>query len=623
MQGPLPPRMPRKAPNSKKTWRNFLLVLLVLTAITFAFSEEIFTEQVEREEIPLSELQSMYSLGKLSSIEIKNEEAEASLKETDEKKIFAIIHPRESISDLGFDNPLINQNTEVKYISTKSSEFWADLLSRIIPFFLIILVFFFMMRAFSKGANGAFSFGKSKDKLFNKGQGRTRFSDVAGCDEPKKELEEVVEFLKSPKKFTKMGAKIPKGVLLIGPPGTGKTLLARAVAGEAHVPFFSISGSEFVEMFVGVGASRVRDLFQKAKKNAPAIIFIDEIDAVGKQRGQGLGGGHDEREQTLNQILTEMDGFDNQTNVIVMAATNRPDVLDKALLRPGRFDRRVTIDLPQIDARTKILQLHSKGKPIAKNANLKDIARITPGFSGADLENLLNEAAILAARENKKTISMKHLHSAHEKTILGPEKRSLILTDEEKRNTAYHEAGHAIISHIIPEGDPIKKVTIIPRGRALGVTYSAPDEVTYAQYSKKYFADLCMAMGGRIAEKIVFGDTTSGTSGDIHQATSIARNMVMRFGMSEIGPMEFGENEYGVFGVEAGSNRAYSEEFAAKVDAEVQKLLKKAEKKAETILKKHRKTLDTVAKALLKNETLDQKEFEALFLKKLPVRKKS
>src|SRR6185295_5294723 len=518
-----PPQLPQKPPKPKNAWRNFLIVVLILTGLTFAFSDQIFAPETPAKEIPLSQLQALYTEGELKSIEIEDEQATAVL-EKDSTQVFSVVRPQDSLADLGFNDKEINASTEVKYVSNKSSAFWIDLLSRVVPFAIVILIFFFMMRAFSKGAAGAFSFGKSTDKLFHKGKKRTRFADVAGCDESKKELEEVVEFLKNPKKFTKMGAKIPRGVLLIGAPGTGKTLLARAVAGEAEAPFFSISGSEFVEMFVGVGASRVRDLFTKAKKNAPSIIFIDEIDAVGKQRGQGLGGGHDEREQTLNQILTEMDGFDNDTNVIVMAATNRPDVLDKALLRPGRFDRRVTIDLPQLKAREEILVVHSRGKPMAKDVNLKDIARITPGFSGADLENLLNEAAIFAAREDSPTITKAHLNNAHEKVILGPEKRSLMLKPEEKKNTAYHEAGHAIISHALPQGDPIRKVTIIPRGRALGVTYHAPDEESYADYSEKFFTQLCVAMGGRVAEKMIFGDITSGASGDIHQATSVARN---------------------------------------------------------------------------------------------------
>ncbi|MBI5414828.1 ATP-dependent metallopeptidase FtsH/Yme1/Tma family protein [Candidatus Peregrinibacteria bacterium] len=611
-----PQQNPQKPSSSRSSWRIFLIVVFVLTAFFLTFSDQFFAEQVQPEEISFSELQNWYRENKLQTVDIKDDTVTVAKKE-EEKQYFAVIPPSLSLRELGFDDESVNKATEVKYISTKSSEFWAEIASRLLPFVLIILVFFFMMRAFSKGANGAFSFGKSRDKLFQKGKKKTLFANVAGCEESKLELSEVVEFLKSPKKFTKMGAKIPKGVLLIGPPGTGKTLLARAVAGEADVPFFSISGSEFVEMFVGVGASRVRDLFAKAKKNSPSIVFIDEIDAVGKQRGQGMGGGHDEREQTLNQILTEMDGFDNETNVIVMAATNRPDILDKALLRPGRFDRRVTIDLPQMKARKEILAVHAIGKPLDANADLEEIARVTPGFSGADLENLLNEAAILAARENQKTITKEHLHKSHEKVILGPEKRSLIMNEKERKNTAYHEAGHAVITYVMPEADPVRKVTIIPRGRALGVTYNAPDEESFTQYTKKYFTEMCIFMGGRAAEKYIFGDVSSGAANDIHHATIIARNMVMRFGMSLLGPMEFAQTEFGMFDM-GDMNKAYSEEFAAKVDEEVQKLLQRAMEKAEEILKEHSHELHLVAEALLKKETLNQKEFEAFFKKKMP-----
>lgn len=602
---------PQKPTPPKNTWRNFLIILLILSGLTLVFSDQIFPEHAEREQIPLSELQALYQNEQLQSVELRDEEAVATFRNNAERQVVAIVHPGETIQDLGFNDPEINEETTVQYISTKSSDFWIDLVARVVPFLILVLIFFLMMRAFSKGAAGAFSFGKSKDRLFQKGKKRTRFSDVAGYDEPKKELEEIVEFLKSPKKFTKMGAKIPKGVLLIGPPGTGKTLLARAVAGEADVPFFSISGSEFVEMFVGVGASRVRDLFEKAKKNAPAIIFIDEIDAVGKQRGQGMGGGHDEREQTLNQILTEMDGFDNETNVIVMAATNRPDVLDKALLRPGRFDRRVSIDLPQLKARKEILEVHARNKPLAKSVDLMDIARITPGFSGADLENLLNEAAILAAREDKTKITEKHLNEAHEKVVLGLARRSLILKPEEKKITAYHEAGHAIISHVLPKGDPVRKVTIIPRGMALGVTWNAPEEEEFHRTTEKYFTEICIFMGGRAAEKMVFSDVTSGASSDIKRATQIARNMVMRFGMSDLGPMEFSVNQMDFLGGEVGGT-SYSQEFAAKVDIEVQKILQKGMEEAEKILKKHKQALEAIAEELLKKETIDKKEFEAI-----------
>jgi cell division protease FtsH len=448
------------------------------------------------------------------------------------------------------------------------------------------------------------------------------FNDVAGVDEAKQELTEVVEFLKYPEKFNSLGARIPRGVLLVGPPGTGKTLLARAVAGEAGVPFFSISGSEFVEMFVGVGASRVRDLFEQAKRNSPCIVFVDEIDAVGRQRGAGLGGSHDEREQTLNQILVEMDGFDTNTNVIVVAATNRPDVLDPALLRPGRFDRQVVLDRPDIKGRREILSVHIKGKPLEKEVDLEALAKRSPGFSGADLANLINEGAILAARRNKKAIGMTDFNEAIDRVIAGPERRSRIITEEEKEIIAYHEGGHAVVQRVLPKCDPVTKVTIVSRGMALGYTMSLPAEDRYL-HSKSEFEDKIAGMlGGNVAERLVFGDTTTGSSNDIEKATSLARAMVTQYGMSDkLGPLAFGKKEEMVFlGREISEQRNYSDEIASKIDAEVREIIDRAYARATEALTKHRDVLDKLADTLIENETIEHDEFEALFDGVLPPR---
>jgi len=473
-----------------------------------------------------------------------------------------------------------------------------------------------MARQLGKGASSAFSFGKSQARVYSKnGKGKATFKDVAGMEEAKEELVEVVDFLKNPKKFAKIGAKIPRGVMLIGAPGTGKTLLARAVAGEADVPFFSISGSEFVEMFVGVGASRVRDLFQKAKRNAPCIIFIDEIDAVGRQRGFGIGGGHDEREQTLNQILTEMDGFEKETNVIVMAATNRPDILDVALMRPGRFDRRVIIDMPNLIEREEILKVHARGKPMDKDVEFKKVARTTPGFSGADLENLVNEAAILAARNNRTTVKQEDMEAAIEKIGLGPEKKSRKLSEEEKKITAYHETGHALVGKLLPKCDPVQKVTIIPRGMALGVTWAVPEEDIHLKSVSKFKDEICSLLGGYVAEKVFFNEVTTGASSDLKRATDIARRMVTEYGMSpELGLVIFGEKGGGQFlGTEVATYKNYSEDVAAKIDDAVAKIIKEAEDRTEKIIKDHKELMDKIAEALLKKEVLNQDEFYAFF----------
>jgi cell division protease FtsH len=472
-----------------------------------------------------------------------------------------------------------------------------------------------MMRQAQGTNNQALSFGKSRARMFLGNKTVVTFADVAGVDEAKTELQEVVEFLKYPEKFNSLGARIPRGVLLVGPPGTGKTLMARAVAGEAGVPFFSISGSEFVEMFVGVGASRVRDLFDQAKRNSPCIVFVDEIDAVGRQRGAGLGGSHDEREQTLNQILVEMDGFDTNTNVIVVAATNRPDVLDPALLRPGRFDRQVILDRPDMRGRLAILKVHTKGKPLDKTISVEEVARQSPGFSGADLANLVNEAAILAARRNKKTVGQNEFSEALERIVAGPERKSRVISDEEKRIIAYHEGGHAVVQRILPKCDPVAKVTVISRGMALGYTMALPTEDRYLQSKTEFEDKIAGLLGGNVAERLVFGDTTTGASNDIEKATNLARKMVTEFGMSDrLGPLSFGKHDELVFlGREIGEQRNYSDNVAMVIDEEVRAIIDHAYERATEVLKSHRARLDRLAEKLIAEETVDTEGFETLF----------
>ena len=484
-----------------------------------------------------------------------------------------------------------------------------------LPLIIFGAVLLFMMRQAQGNTNQTFSFGRSRARMFMGNSPQVSFSDVAGVEEAKEELLEVVEFLKYPERFLALGAKIPKGVLLIGPPGTGKTLMARAVAGEAGVPFFSISGSEFVEMFVGVGASRVRDLFDQAKRNAPCIVFVDEIDAVGRIRGAGLGGGHDEREQTLNQILVEMDGFDTGTNVIVMAATNRPDILDPALLRPGRFDRRVTLDNPDLKGRKAILGVHSKGKPLDEDVDFERVARQTVGFSGADLANLVNEAAILTARRMKKLIGISEFSESIDRVTAGPERRSRVITDHEKEVTAYHESGHALVAHVLPDADPVAKVTIVARGQTGGYTKTVPEEDRHLITRNQLEARLAMAMGGRAAEELVFGDITTGATNDLEQATNIARTMVTRFGMSEkLGPRTFGKREELIFlGREISEQRDYSDSVAEQIDDEVHSLIHGAYQTAMRILKDHRPRLDHISNYLMENETIEEDQFPDIF----------
>ncbi len=491
----------------------------------------------------------------------------------------------------------------------------ALLLSTLLPVIVIVLIFLFFMRQAQGSNNQAMSFGKSRARMFLGNKTVVTFADVAGVDEAKTDLQEVVEFLKYPEKFNSLGARIPRGVLLVGPPGTGKTLLARAVAGEAGVPFFSISGSEFVEMFVGVGASRVRDLFDQAKRNSPCIVFVDEIDAVGRQRGAGLGGSHDEREQTLNQILVEMDGFDTNTNVIVVAATNRPDVLDPALLRPGRFDRQVILDRPDLRGRMAILKVHTKGKPLDKSVDVENLARQSPGFSGADLANLVNEAAILAARRNRKVVTMPEFNEALERIVAGPERKSRIISDAEKRIIAIHEGGHAVVQRVLPKCDPVQKVTIISRGMALGYTMALPVEDRYLQSKTEFEDKIAGLLGGNAAERLIFGDTTTGASNDIEKATDLARRMVTEWGMSEkLGPLAFGKRDELVFlGREIGEQRNYSDDVARLIDEEVRTLIDAGYKRATAVLTEHRARLLALADKLIAEETVEAEEFEKIF----------
>ena len=608
----------------KKSPNILITVLLIAILISFLYSFWNPSTEPKPEQVALTQFIEDIERGQTSDIEIQDTKITYFL--SDETEKFTYKESGQTINDVLEDiDEHITEDLNIEIIDTSGSDLWWNIGLAIFPFMLLIGLLWFMMRGAASSNNQAMSFGKSNARLHDKEQEKTTFKDVAGVEEAKDELEEVVDFLRHPSKYTAMGAKIPKGVMLVGGPGTGKTLLARAVAGEANVPFFNISGSEFVEMFVGVGASRVRDLFKKAKRNAPCIIFMDEIDAVGRQRGAGMGGGHDEREQTLNQILTEMDGFETNTNVIVMAATNRPDVLDPALLRPGRFDRRIVVDSPNMDARQAILEVHSKNKPLSKKVELKRIAQQTPGFSGADLENLMNEAAILAAKNGKKEVSMKDIENSVEKVQLGPERKSHVLTKEEKEVTAFHETGHAIVGHVLKDCDPLRKITIISRGMSLGSTWFVPEEDKHLYTKQKFEHEMASLLGGYVAEEMIFGQVSTGPSNDLERASKMARRMVTEFGMSELGPTVIGDKHEEVFlGRDFGHVKNYSEQQAARVDEEVKHFVDNAYKLAQEILKKHKTQLKRVSKELVKKETLSRDEFLKLFKgKKKPAKVKS
>ncbi len=597
-----------------KNLSTFILIFLLISGIFVLYQ----SPEEKPAEVSLSELVEEINQGKVKSIAVSGNALEVALVEEGKQQKAnkeSESSLTETLGNYGVDKEKL-KGVSIDIKEESGASFWAAaILPFLLPFILIAAFIWFMMRQAQRGNAQAMSFGMSRARMLDPKDKKKRimFKDVAGAQEAKTELEEIVEFLKHPKKFLNMGAKIPKGVLLLGPPGTGKTLMAKAVAGEAGVPFFNISGSEFVEMFVGVGASRVRDLFKQAKKSAPAIVFIDEIDAVGRHRGAGLGGGHDEREQTLNQILVEMDGFETDTSVIVIAATNRPDVLDPALLRPGRFDRRVTMDLPDINEREQILAIHVKGKPLAEDVKLRRLAERTPGFSGADLANLVNEGAILATRREHKTIGMDELTESIEKVILGPERRSRAINKKEKEIIAYHEGGHALVGTSLVNADPIQKVSIISRGHAGGYTLAVPEEDKML-HSREYFLDeLAVLLGGYASEKLIFNDTTTGPSNDLERATQMARGMVTRYGMSRLGARTFGKKEELVFlGREMHEERDYSEKTAQDIDAEVSHLVDGALKRAMDILVEKRALLDTIAQTLLEKETLEKDEFDRI-----------
>jgi len=591
----------------------YLIILAAVGFLVYSF----YSQQVQDvQDMDLSEVAAQVREGNVTSIRVENDKLLIDL--ADGTDVVSNKGPEATLTEQLLDLGVTQQDLATVDIEVVKPPDWMTLLSAGGSILLVVAMFvggYLMLRQFQGANSRALSFGKSQARMHTGDQPSVTFEDVGGVREAKEALQEVVEFLKQPEKFIQLGARIPKGVLLVGAPGTGKTLLAKAVSGEAGVPFFSISGSEFVEMFVGVGASRVRDLFDQAKKHSPCIVFLDEIDAVGRHRGAGLGGSHDEREQTLNQILVEMDGFDTDTNVIIIAASNRPDILDPALLRPGRFDRRIILNRPDIRERQEILKLHVRGKPLAKDVNLETIAKATPGFVGADIENLVNEAAILAARRNKKVTSMAEFEQSIERVIAGPERKSRVMSEKEKRITAYHEAGHAIVAHVLPQCDPVHKVSIVSRGMAAGYTMALPEEDRNLVSKGKYEHDLAFALGGRTAEELVFGDVTTGAENDLSRVTKLARDMVTRYGMSEnLGPMTFGQKEELVFlGKEIGEQRNYSEAVAEEIDNEVRHIVQEAHKKATDVLSKHREELDRIAETLMDVETLNATEFAALF----------
>ena len=598
-------------------FRNIFVYLMILAAAVFLVFN--FSSQSKKvEEMPISEVAAAARAGKIEQITVSGDYSMLTVKFKDRREPVLSRKGEDAdvvqvLRNLGVSEEEITAIT-IEYERPSGWASWITLLGGILPAILFAVLFYFLLRQ-AQGTNSqALSFGKSRARMFTGDKPTVTFEDVAGVEEAKEELAEVVEFLKEPEKFISLGARIPKGVLLVGAPGTGKTLMAKAVSGEAGVPFFSISGSEFVEMFVGVGASRVRDLFDQAKRHSPCIVFVDEIDAVGRHRGAGLGGSHDEREQTLNQILVEMDGFDTDTNIIILAATNRPDILDPALLRPGRFDRRVVLDIPDINGRKGILEVHVRGKPLANDVELESLAKQTPGFVGADIESMVNEAAILAARANKKVIGMEEFQEAIERVIAGPERKSRIISDEEKQIIAYHEAGHAVVMSKLPHCDPVHKVSIVSRGMALGYTMPLPEEDRYLRHRAKFKDELAGLLGGRAAEELMFDDVTTGAASDLEQATKLARKMVCEYGMSEdLGPMTFGQKQELVFlGREIAEQRDYSEAVAQEIDREVRRFIDEAYNRAKEILTTYRDKLTALAQRLIDEESLEEAELGAM-----------
>lgn len=589
-----------------KFFKNVLFYLLIITVIVLMF--DFYTEKgAKPSEISYTSFMQHVQADEIKQVKIVDNVISGKLKNGKE---FSTVAPNDS----KLVEKLEQKNVDIKAELPPQPPWWMSILSSLLPMLIIVGLWFMLMNQGGAGGGKVMNFGKSRARRYDEDKMKITFKDVAGAEEAKQELEEVVEFLKSPQKYNDLGAKIPKGVLLYGPPGTGKTLLAKAVAGEAGVPFFSISGSDFVEMFVGVGASRVRDLFDQAKKSAPCIVFIDEIDAVGRQRGAGLGGGHDEREQTLNQLLVEMDGFSANEGIIMIAATNRPDILDPALLRPGRFDRQIVVDRPDIKGRTEILKVHCKGKPVGQDVSLDVIAQRTPGFTGADLSNLVNEAALLTARRDKKVINMPEMEEAAERVIMGPERKSRVISDKEKRLTAYHEGGHTIVGMLLEHTDPVHKVTIIPRGRAGGYTLSLPKEDKYYATRSEMLDELKVLLGGRVAEALVLKEISSGASNDLQRATQLARQMICEYGMSEnIGPVTFGHRQDQVFlGRDIARDKDYSEEVAAEIDKEVRAFIEDAYAATEKLLSENLDKLHVIAKALMERETLEEEEINQL-----------
>jgi cell division protease FtsH len=599
----------------------YLLILVAVVALFFSFFSQ---GPRDSKRIDMARLAQWVKAGDVEAVQVSGDEVRVKRFGQDDWYVTnkePSVGLTQTLRDFGVTGDELSRLLSFEARPSSQWGNWIALLGGFLPLIFVAGLFFLLMRQAQGTNNQALTFGKSRARMFTGDKPTVTFDDVAGADEAKQELAEVVEFLREPEKFLRLGARIPKGILLVGPPGTGKTLMAKAVSGEAGVPFFSISGSEFVEMFVGVGASRVRDLFDQAKKNSPCIVFVDEIDAVGRQRGAGLGGSHDEREQTLNQILVEMDGFDTDTNVIIMAATNRPDILDPALLRPGRFDRQVVLDRPDVKGREAILRVHMRGKPIGPDVDVAVLAKQTPGLVGADLENVINEAAILAARRNRNTVVQEDLEEAIEKVIAGPERRSRVISDEEKEIVAYHEAGHAIVMASLPHSDRVHKVSIVARGMALGYTMGLPEDDRYLRHRRRFMAELAGLLGGRVAEELVFDDITTGASNDLEKVTRLARKMVTEYGMSDkLGPLTFGEKQELVFlGREIGEQRNYSEAVAEAIDAEVKRIVDEAYATARRVLEEKRDILDAIAARVMEVETLGQEELEALLRgEKLP-----